>query len=135
MTLVNTLRNTARLILALTLTACAGKSPIEPPPNRQGVDPFEMNGRLGRGVNFGNALEAPLEGQWGVTLEALHFRRAAEAGFATIRLPVRWSAHAQAAAPYTIVLAVERETEGSTPNPPFFSVHQHLVFRFPGPRG
>ena len=66
------------------------------------VDPFEMNQRLGRGVNFGNALEAPNEGEWGVTLDALHFQRAQEAGFETIRLPAKWSAHAGAEAPYTI---------------------------------
>jgi endoglucanase len=90
------------VLLALVSAGCSGGSPVEPPPSPQGVDPFEMNARLGRGVNFGNALEAPREGEWGVTLDALHFRRAAEAGFATIRLPVRWSAHAQAAAPYTI---------------------------------
>lgn len=61
-----------------------------------------MNERLGRGVNFGNALEAPNEGDWGITLDSLHFRRAAEAGFATVRLPVRWSAHTSADPPYGI---------------------------------
>lgn len=31
-------------------------------------DLFALNARLGRGVNLGNALEAPGEGEWGVTL-------------------------------------------------------------------
>jgi endoglucanase len=60
------------------------------------------NRKLGRGINLGNALEAPKEGEWGVTLEAGYFKAAKDAGFATVRLPVRWSAHAKADAPYTI---------------------------------
>lgn len=65
-------------------------------------DPFEINGRLGRGVNLGNALEAPSEGVWGVVLEAAYFKLIAEAGFHSVRIPVRWSAHASQTAPYAI---------------------------------
>jgi len=57
---------------------------------------------LGRGINLGNALDAPREGEWGVTLQESYFQAIKEAGFDTIRLPVKWSAHAEAAAPYTI---------------------------------
>src|SRR3712207_5003553 len=60
------------------------------------------NKRLGRGINLGNALEAPNEGEWGVTLKADYFKRIKEAGFDTVRLPVKWSAHAAAAPPYAI---------------------------------
>jgi endoglucanase len=62
----------------------------------------EANQRLGRGINLGNALEAPAEGAWGVTLKAEYFRTIKAAGFATVRLPVKWSAHAQREAPYRI---------------------------------
>jgi endoglucanase len=66
-------------------------------------DAFAMQKKLGRGINFGNILEAsPVEGSWGVTLSDELFDRTKEAGFATIRLPVRWSNYAQANAPYTI---------------------------------
>src|SRR6266496_3445773 len=65
-------------------------------------DIFAINKKLGRGINLGNALEAPKEGDWGVTLKAEYFKEIKNAGFATVRLPVRWSAHAQAAAPHTI---------------------------------
>lgn len=51
---------------------------------------------------MGNALDAPQEGAWGVRLEEAYFREIKQAGFATVRLPVRWSAHALAAAPFTI---------------------------------
>lgn len=57
---------------------------------------------LGRGVNLGNALEAPKEGEWGVTLRDEDFPLVARAGFAHVRIPVRWSAHALEQAPYTL---------------------------------
>ncbi|MBI4569642.1 MAG: glycoside hydrolase family 5 protein [Planctomycetes bacterium] len=57
---------------------------------------------LGRGINLGNALEAPAEGAWGVTLRADYFKTIRDAGFATVRLPVRWSAHARSEPPFTI---------------------------------
>lgn len=66
------------------------------------ADIFDANKKLGRGINLGNALDAPKEGEWGVTLEAEYFRAIKKAGFDTVRLPVRWSAHAAADAPYTI---------------------------------
>lgn len=68
------------------------------------ADPFfqALKPPFGRGINLGNALEAPNEGEWGVTLEESYFQAIKEAGFDSIRLPVRWSAHAAQAAPYTI---------------------------------
>jgi endoglucanase len=65
-------------------------------------DAHAVNRKLGRGINLGNALEAPNEGEWGVRLKAEYFKAIKEAGFDTVRLPVRWSAHAGATAPYTI---------------------------------
>lgn len=55
-----------------------------------------------RAVNLGNALEAPREGMWGVRLNEEDFRLIAGAGFDTVRVPIRWSAHAAAQAPYTV---------------------------------
>jgi endoglucanase len=48
---------------------------------------------LGRGINMGNMLDAPREGDWGVKLEPAYVDMAAQA-FKTVRLPVRWSNHA-----------------------------------------
>ena len=59
-------------------------------------------GRLGRGVNLGNTLEAPKEGEWGVTLEERFFDLIRDAGFNSVRVPIRWSTHALVEAPYTI---------------------------------
>jgi endoglucanase len=57
---------------------------------------------LSRGVNFGNGLEAPNEGEWGVTLKEEYFEAIARAGFNSVRVPIRWSAHAEKDSPYTI---------------------------------
>jgi endoglucanase len=67
-------------------------------------DPFfkELKDALGRGINLGNALESPREGDWGVALKAEYFRTIKAAGFHNVRIPVRWSAHAAREAPYTI---------------------------------
>ena len=54
---------------------------------------FKLNNQLARGINLGNALEAPREGDWGVVLQADYFTRIAKAGFQTVRIPIRWSAH------------------------------------------
>jgi endoglucanase len=56
---------------------------------------------LGRGINMGNMLDAPREGDWGVKLEPEYVDKVARA-FRTVRLPVRWSNHAAAGADATI---------------------------------
>ncbi|GIV85931.1 MAG: endoglucanase [Candidatus Roseilinea sp.] len=66
------------------------------------IDPFEQAKRLGRGVNFANALEAPNEGDWGVVLREEYFAFVRELGFDTVRVPIRWSAHALREPPYSI---------------------------------
>jgi len=62
----------------------------------------QFNHGLGTGINLGNALDAPREGEWGVTLEANYFRQIHQAGFTHVRLPVRWSSHAGQPAPYKL---------------------------------
>lgn len=64
--------------------------------------PPSVWGELGRGINLGNALEAPKEGAWGVTLQAEYFQLIAQAGFKTVRLPVNWSIHMAMTPPYAI---------------------------------
>lgn len=63
---------------------------------------FEQNRRIGRGVNLGNALEAPSEGEWGMVLEEDFFNLIQQAGFNSVRVPIRWDAYASKEAPYTI---------------------------------
>lgn len=59
-------------------------------------------GLLGAGINFGNALEAPAEGEWGLVLREQYFDLVKEAGFKTVRLPVSWAPHASTKPPYVI---------------------------------
>jgi len=104
------------LLLAIVMPACSFASALDPepatvPPATLPLteepatgfpDAFAMTERLGRGVNLGNALEAPNEGEWGVTPQEGYFDLIQSAGFDSVRLPVRWSTHADEAAPYTI---------------------------------
>ena len=61
-----------------------------------------MNCRLGRGISFGNALDTLREGDAGFRLQERYFAEVRDAGFDTVRLPVKWSAHAGESSPYTI---------------------------------
>ncbi|OYV82824.1 MAG: hypothetical protein B7Z73_16770, partial [Planctomycetia bacterium 21-64-5] len=67
-------------------------------------DPFyaQLKPVFGRGINLGNALEAPHEGEWGVTLKEAYFEAIRQAGFDSIRIPVHWSNHAEQTAPFRI---------------------------------
>ncbi len=102
------------LLSLMILTGCSMNTPIptttptsapQPNPADKGLDAFEQNKRLGRGVNLGNALEAPKEGEWGVTLQEEYFSLIQAAGFDSVRIPIRWSTHASQTAPYTIEAA------------------------------
>jgi len=65
-------------------------------------DAFAQQRALGKGMNMGNALEAPHEGAWGVRIHDEDFPRLKAAGFDSVRIPVKWSAHAAKSAPYAI---------------------------------
>ncbi len=93
------------LFLNFTFIQCSNEvnNPVEPPDNiEENVNPFEQNKKLGRGINLGNALEAPKEGDWGVILKEEYFRLIKEKGFNSVRIPIKWSAHALQNPPYTI---------------------------------
>jgi endoglucanase len=96
-----TSRRVLSLLIATTLFCTAGQY-ADGSLGQAPADIHAINQNLGRGISLGNALEAPREGAWGVTLKAEYFKTIKEAGFSTVRLPVKWSAHTQAEAPYTI---------------------------------
>ncbi len=101
------------LVILVVLSACspiAIPKPTQEPP----IDAFTMNQRLARTINISNALEAPSEGAWGVTIQDEYFQIIHDAGFTAVRLPVRWSAHALKEAPYTI-------------EPAFFQRMDHVI--------
>lgn len=57
------------------------------------VETCAMAGKLGRGINLGNMLDAPREGDWGYWLLPEYLDKLAPL-FTTVRIPVRWSNHA-----------------------------------------
>lgn len=57
---------------------------------------------IGRGVNLGNMLEAPNEGDWGTLVKDYYFTMIRDKGFDSVRIPIKWSGHSQTTAPYTI---------------------------------
>ena len=57
---------------------------------------------LGKCVNLSNMLEAPNEGDWGRAFRDDDATNIHAAGFATVRLPIRFAAHAATSPPYTI---------------------------------
>lgn len=83
----------AQAALILLLAGCSKDSnnPMSPEDKNSptGLDAFAQNAKLGRGVNFGNALEAPNEGEWGVTLKSEYFDLIKNAGFTSVRIPIR----------------------------------------------
>lgn len=72
--------------------------------SQEAANAFEMNQRLGRGINMGNAFEAPTESAWGNPWKPAYFRIMSELGFAHVRIPIRWSTPGRSmnTPPYTI---------------------------------
>lgn len=82
--------------IAVALSACdggAGSAALELPPAGHRDALAVEAPPVARCMNLSGALEAEYEGAWGYTIEFGHIDAIAEAGFDTIRLPVRWSAH------------------------------------------
>jgi len=75
---------------------------VEPADQDHFSDAFEINQTLGRGINLGNALEAPNEGEWGLMINEAYLDEIIQAGFESVRIPIRWNAHALEMFPYSI---------------------------------
>ncbi|MBJ6368516.1 cellulase family glycosylhydrolase [Snuella sedimenti] len=52
------------------------------------VTPEQMVAKMGRGINLGNVLSAPVEGNWAPALDLTYIQDVAAAGFTTIRIPM-----------------------------------------------
>ena len=68
---------------------------------------FEINKKLGRGINYGNMFEAPSEAGWGNAWKPKYAGMIADLGFNHVRIPIRWepSDRSMATEPYTISAA------------------------------
>jgi endoglucanase len=69
---------------------------------RTGKATTRATGALRRGINFGDAMDAPNEGDWGFVISASDFRAVREAGFDHVRVPMRFSAHVDTRPPYRV---------------------------------
>ena len=49
---------------------------------------YEMVKQMGRGLNLGNVLSAPVEGNWAAVVEQQYFMDVAAAGFTNVRIPM-----------------------------------------------
>jgi endoglucanase len=88
------------LLMFLLLLQVAGADSATNPLGQSKA--FVRNRNIGRGMNFGNALEAPKEGEWGLTLQESYIQTVADAGFDSVRLPICWPAHVGQTSPYAI---------------------------------
>ena len=82
------------------LSACV--QPESKPATLQPTPKIIPSTGIKRGINLGNWLEAPIPGEWGVTIQPQHFTAIRQAGFDSVRIPVRFSSHADPHAPYTL---------------------------------
>lgn len=86
-------------------------TPPAPTPTASGAPLTQADARIGPCINMGNHLEAPDEGDWGRAINATDFQQIAAQGFQTVRLPVRFSNHAQTTPPFTIDAAFMNRVE------------------------
>lgn len=82
-------------------------APPPPPPPPPGPGPAsagltQEDAQLGACINMANHLEAPNEGDFGRPINDTDFAAIAAEGFEAVRLPVRFSNHADTTAPYAI---------------------------------
>ncbi|MCR9268558.1 MAG: glycoside hydrolase family 5 protein [Hyphomonadaceae bacterium] len=85
--------------MILAVTGC-GEAEISDPDIAQAIP--VATPPISRCMNLGSALEASFEGEWGYTVRREDLERLKQAGFDTVRLPIKWSAHTDEAAPYLI---------------------------------
>lgn len=67
------------------------------------LTPHEAIIQMKKGINMGNTLESPYEGEWtNGPAQEYYFDTYKKAGFDFIRIPVRWDKHLGTATPYTV---------------------------------
>src|SRR5690606_26426489 len=95
------------------------------------VPAFEMNERLGRGINMGNTFEAPTETEWRNPWYPEDLEMIADLGFQHVRMPVRWRpaerslATAPTAAASTVLARIEEVVDAALANDLHIIVNMH----------
>lgn len=119
------MRSTISLFLSIMITlyllsGCGSSSSVEtnpivsspsattstPSPETGNGGSFEsaavIVAALGTGINMGNTLDAPDEGEWALAAEEYYFDAYQDAGFGHVRIPITWDTHVTTQAPYSI---------------------------------
>jgi aryl-phospho-beta-D-glucosidase BglC (GH1 family) len=66
------------------------------------INPWQAISGMQKGINLGNTLEAPYEGNWNPPAQEYYFDLFKAAGFKCVRVPVRWDNHTGTTPPYKI---------------------------------
>jgi aryl-phospho-beta-D-glucosidase BglC (GH1 family) len=66
------------------------------------ITPQEAILLMQKGINLGNTLEPPYEGNWNPPAQEYYFDMYKAAGFSCVRVPVRWDKHTGTVSPYKI---------------------------------
>ncbi|MDG1751935.1 MAG: glycoside hydrolase family 5 protein [Thalassotalea sp.] len=66
------------------------------------VSPSMAIVEMGIGINLGNTLDAPTEGEWALPAEEYYIEAFSDAGFNHVRIPITWHNHVSISAPYEI---------------------------------
>ena len=64
--------------------------------------PFEIVEEMGRGINLGNVLSAPIEGNWAFSVYEEYFDQVKDEGFSNVRIPVDFFGGTFLNADYTV---------------------------------
>ncbi|NLR90799.1 cellulase family glycosylhydrolase [Flammeovirga agarivorans] len=84
-----------KIKLLLTFLLCTFSSYAQ-------LSPHDAVTMMGRGINLGNTLDAPYEGEWALKAEEYYFDDYKSAGFQSVRIPVTWHNHVSESTPYTV---------------------------------
>lgn len=66
------------------------------------ISPQQAIADMAIGINLGNTLDAPNEGDWALAAQESYIMAFKQAGFKHVRIPVTWHEHTQLEAPYAI---------------------------------
>ena len=101
---MSALRTTYLLFFTILLLNCSDDSPVSSPVITDEFEtPQQIVTNISRGINIGNTLEPPLEGDWNNgPMQEYYFDDIKDAGFSCVRIPVRWDKHTGETSPYTI---------------------------------
>lgn len=66
------------------------------------ISPEQAVSQMKVGINLGNTLDAPNEGDWALPAQESFLLAFKDAGFKHVRIPVTWHEHVEQGAPYTV---------------------------------